>query len=268
MSPGRESVGFAQRRTLTGQKRNALFVAIVVAAIGLVFVAGIFAGGVLSGSQLRTPSSSNSGAGPDSQALVIAGTETITVKAPDGDIVSTWTGPDPMQPGGINAIASCVSGGSDTPAGFGGCSDLIQSVSIYYGAGNSCTFSGACYGSGASATNSPTPTGCNPTSTNDETQLCTGWITTATFGPSVFTYEGACNSQCNLEAVFTGPSSSPESFSWICTSTYGGPSTSHTFTFSSTTLVNLPCQTSPSVSSFGTISVGDSLSVNIQFTIS
>jgi len=232
-----------------------------VAVIGLVFFAGTLAGGVLSGSQPRT-GPSGSGPGPEGQAFVIAGTETILVRGPNGNIVSSWTGPDPMQPAGINAIASCVSGGSVTPFGFGGCANLIQVVQIDYGP----TTSGG-YLYSADATNSLTPAGCNPTSSNDETQLCTGWTTSATFGPSTFTEY--CSTQCYLAAVQTyGPPGTPSVFSEICGSSYYGGSSTITQTFSSTTYVNLPCQTSPPVSSFATISAGESLSINIQFSIS
>lgn len=228
-------------------------------------------GGMLVGSALLPGLLGHNAAGKEQQGLVLSGTETIKVLSPQGAVISTWKGPDPLTITAINAIAACLVGQTG-PAGvsvYGDCpssgSTWIQQVEIDFGTG--CTFltyyGGVCGVSDATATNTLTlngQAGCDPSSP-ETTSNCNGWITEATFGPGTFTSTN-CKTSCALQNVQTqlniGPPNGPGSaaFDYLCTSEFG------------TIMVGTTPSPCTLTSSPATMSPGDSLLVTIQFTVS
>ncbi|MGA2199073.1 MAG: hypothetical protein ABSG45_03965, partial [Nitrososphaerales archaeon] len=137
-------------------------------------IVGSIAIGILLGSTVLANVFNQNAAskGSEDQGLMISGTETIKVLSPDGSVVSTFQGPDPLSTNTINAIAGCATGLSQ-PAGsvpygvFSSCEDWIGSVALWTDApGNTCTLfltanSKYCtYYNPMPATNTLTPIGC------------------------------------------------------------------------------------------------------------
>jgi hypothetical protein len=243
----------------------------VWSVVAVALIAGTLIGASVFGTLLAVPKDPQVVGGERNQALTISGVETIQVLAPNGKVVSTWRGPDPISGAGINALAACIpgsNGGSTTPVdpasvtGAGGtCSSFINAVEIVfspasYEAGGTCTnnqgaqtengFTVTGCGAIASATNTLTPLGCNPNQISDP-ELCSGWITQATFGPTTFTSTNCIynisQTPCAVTEVDAGTLSQ--------LTTYG-----HTEGFDYLNPTPIP------------VSAGDSLLVTIDFTIS
>jgi len=189
----------------------------VVAAIAVAAALG----GLLVGSAVFPGFLNQDAAGKQVQGLLISGTETVKVIAPDGRVVSTWQGPDPLTADSINAIVNCVTGASTTPEGFGSCSGWVNSLMIVFDCSDSDTVGCqalyptstrlANYEASTPATSTRTPIGCDATSTSP---LCTGWIFEGTFGPATFTstncggYPGGISlTSCGVDGVWSLASS-------------------------------------------------------------
>ncbi len=184
-------------------------------------IAGSVVIGILLGSTVFAGMLSRTASGTQNQALTISGTETIKVIGPDGKVVSTWQGPDPLTVYARNAIASCVggtNGGNLSPLNFGSCSTWITRMGIYvdHGNGQTCTITSGCSRLDSAATNFLTPAGCNPSSGTPN--LCSGWSTVATFLPNLFTTVN-CGTSCHVQAVVA---TNDNSWAWdeLCTHTY------------------------------------------------
>jgi hypothetical protein len=194
------------------------------------------------------------------QGLTISGTETVKVLAPDGSVVSTWKGPDPLSPNVQDAIAGCATGiaqptGSVPYGVFSSCEDWIGAIALWTDApsgvctlfqvGNTkyCT-----YVNPAPATNTLTPLGCT-TGSSTAYGSCTGWITEATFGPTTFT-STSCGTSCGVEEV-TGTSSVGWAFDSICSLAFNDGTQ------------DLPCLSTP----IATVAPQDSLLVTIDFSV-
>jgi len=240
-------------------------------------VAGILLGTIFSGNLFSPQRVSNPNHGGDAntiQGVAFAGNETLKVLGPDGQVVSTWKGPDPLTVNAINAIAACLVGqtGEFGVSVFQYCptsgSTWIQQIEIDFGSGctwlTSSTYSGGCGVSDAIATNTLTlngQAGCDPSS-SISTDNCNGWITEATFGPATFTTTN-CPTTCPLQNVQTqliigpGPNGpGGAAFDYLCTSEFGSITVGTS---------PEPCTLS---SSPATMSPGDSLLVTILFTVS
>lgn len=230
--------------------------------------------GILAGSSLLPGVLNKSQAGAENDGLTFSGTVNIKVLASDGNVVSQYTGPDPLEAAGINALAACITGtdgGSTDPIGpgsvsgaDGSCSSFVNAVSIVFAplpSGGACplnaggqtengfTVTGCEENIGA--TNTLTPLGCDPNASTGASSgpVCSGWITEATFGPTTFT-AGNClttisQTPCAVVQVGTGVLSQ--------LNTYG-----YTNAFSAINLGSTPIP----------VAAGDSLLVTIQFTVS
>lgn len=254
------------------------------AIVAVALVAGIFLGATFSGdivSLPRAPNLSHAGAGSSIQGLILGGTVTVKVLGSNGRVVSTWSGPDPINPADASFLIGCILGhnggalsnGLSQP-GVGGdaCDTFISQVVIFTD-----TPSGPCTNTGEGGLEGPapvctiifSPASNTPTAPPPETsclgnQDCTGWVTEATYGPSTFTSSN-CGSSCSVQEVETTNTCAPTLviqscylFDYVCTSTM-------TYDFSS----SLPCNyegASPPPS-IATVSPGDSLLVTIQFTV-
>jgi len=259
-------------------------------AVAASLTVGIMLGVVLS-SNLLVPRSLLSSANSKDQALTISGIETIKVLAPNGHVISTWQGPDPLTKLATNVIASCATAGNapgstTTPYGFNSCSSWVNEILVQWDspAGNcgigllGLTDSYCSYAS-TSSSDTLTPVGCNPTVYNSGGNYCTGWIAEATFGPATFTQancdsSGTTPASCNVENVVAGaggltvPLQSTlcirngcenyvigAVFDTLCTTAYAQYAVDE---YPACTLASPPA----------TMSAGDSLLVTIQFTVS
>jgi hypothetical protein len=252
-----------QKAGLRKEVRMPVFVlAIIVVAIGALLLVGQFLPLVMN---RDSPSA-------DKDGLYLSGTETIKVMAPDGKVVSTWTGPDPLSNVAINAIAACVpgsSGGSTNPVSpadisqDGGCSSWINAMAIVFAPASYPFIGGTCSDNAGAetengfsvtgcqatttATNVLTPLGCNSNGITLGGQLCTGWITSATFGPGTFTATNCIydisQTPCAIVNVDAG--------TLTTLTTYGS---SEGFDYLNPTPIP--------------VAVGDSVLVTIQFTVS
>ena len=199
--------------------------------------------------------------GTKNQGLLISGTETVKVLRPDGSVISTWVGPDPLSSNTQNAIAGCATGLSQpvgsTPYGvFGSCENWIGSIELWTdGPSGTCTVyltdnSKYCtYVNPVPATSTLTPIGCT-TGSSIAYGTCTGWITEATFGPTTFT-PSSCGSSCAVQEVI-GASPAGWAFDTLCAATFapGEPGAN--------------CMSG----SIATVAPQDSLLVTIQFSVS
>ena len=230
--------------------------------------------GILAGSMLLSAVPGKSSAGTENDGLTFSGTINVKVLASDGSVVSQYTGPDPLEAAGINAIAACITGtdgGSTSPIGpgsvdgyAGSCSSFVNAVAIvfspYQSVGGTCAqpggsqtengFSVSGCEENIAATNTLTPLGCGPNgSTGAPLPLCSGWITEATFGPTTFTATNCVyttsQTPCAVTSVGTGVLSQLTSYGY-------------TNAFSAINLGATPIQ----------VAAGDSLLVTIQFTVS
>lgn len=193
-------------------------------------IVGSVAIGILLGSTVFSSVMARSATGKENVGLLLTGTENVKVMAPDGNIVSQWTGPDPVTYLTQNALAACITGtdgGSTDPigppsviGGSGSCSSFINAVAIVYAPEYGCvinmeavTLNGftvtGCQAA-TSATNYLTPLGCSPNSSTaaNPPPLCSGWITQATFGPGTFTSTNCIYNQaetpCSVVQVDAG----------------------------------------------------------------
>ena len=218
----------------------------VAAVIGVVLTSAMASGMLTFGA-----------AGKQSQGLVVEGVATISVIAPDGHVVGVWTQHNTLTAQAINLIVECLGvgpGGGIAVVGYMTpwtstlCPTVLTSQGTTATAGvtefvdiamGGCTV--AVYSPSANcelvspATNSPTPSGCEAGS------VCTGWVASATFSPTALS--GACSgyfakypNTCLLNMVATDD----------------GRATFDQITPSSQIVV----------------SSGDSLAINIQFTVS
>lgn len=232
---------------------------ILLTTVAVCLSVGIILGVVLSENLLATRSLSSTDS--RNQALTISGTETIKVLAPDGRVVSTWQGADPLTANAANGLASCITGIStgNSPAGvFGSCESWITGIAIQTDMPAGICNDGPkeqslCSYITAAATNTLTPIGCT-TGSAIAYGTCTGWITEATFGPSTFTSLN-CGSKCAVENVFAGQSSGGGvwPFDQICAANYNYAG-----------FQPLPCLSG----TIATVSPQDSLLVTIQFSVS
>jgi hypothetical protein len=226
-------------------------------------VVGSVAIGILLGSTvLASVFNHNAGStGTVNEGLLLSGTETVKVLAPDGSVVSTWHGPDPLSSNTQNAIAGCATGISQ-PAGsvpygvFASCEDWIGSIALWTdGPGGTCTVfqtgnkNDCTYYNPVPATNTLTPLGCT-TGSSTAYGTCRGWITEATFGPGTFT-STSCGNSCGVEDVI-GASPVGWAFDSICASTFAPNDPS------------VGCLSAP----IATVAPLDSLLVTIQFSVS
>lgn len=230
-----------------------------VPVLGVVIIA-VAIGALLLVGQFVPLFSNRDSSASNKDGLYISGTETIKVVAPDGKMVSTWTGPDPLSANAFNAIAGCVTGISNPGAGgvYGSCSGWITGMSIQTDTpGHTCNAGPDeetyCSFLTAPVSNTLTPVGCTTGSTTTYGS-CTGWITEAIFGPTTFTAAN-CGSSCNVETVQAGYSSGGGvyGFDLICSAdfNYAG-------------FQPLPCLSGE----IATVGPSDSLLVTIQFTVS
>lgn len=230
-----------------------------VPVLGVVIIA-VAIGALLLVGQLLPLVTSRDSSASNKDGLYISGTETVKAVAPDGKVVSTWTGPDPLTANAFNAIASCVTGISNPGAAgvYGSCSGWITGMDIETDTpGHTCNDgpleASDCSFLLASVSNTLTPVGCTTGSTSAYGS-CTGWITEATYGPTTFT-SANCGSSCNVEAVQAGYSSGGGvyGFDLICSAdfNYAG-------------YQPLPCLSGE----IATVGPSDSLLVTIQFTVS
>lgn len=234
--------------------------------------------GIMAGSLLLPGVFIRGSTGTASDGLVLSGTETIKVLAPDGALVSSWTGPDPLTNIAINALAACIpgtDGGSTDPVGpasvtgaSGSCSSFINAVAIVFAPANYPEVGGTCAANAGAqtlnsysvtgcqatttATNYLTPLGCSPNSSTgaNTPPLCTGWITEATFGPATFTATNCIYDQsqtpCSVVSVDAGTLSQISPY----------PGYGYAEGFDTLSPTPIP------------VAVGDSLLVTIQFTVS
>jgi hypothetical protein len=227
--------------------------------IGLAIVGSVVIG-ILLGSTIFANMLSGTASGTQKQGLTIAGTETIKVLGPNGQVLSKWQGADPISTVTINAISSCVTGangGSTSPLGFGSCSGWIGSISVYSdnptGTCTELTERTNCTILTSSATNYLTPQGCVP-------PLCSGWTTEAIFSPTSFTQKN-CGTSCQVEEVQVGggTSAAPALFDELCTHAYSAGNNGEGDSGISCTLGN---------TAIAPVSPGDTLVVTIAFSIS
>jgi hypothetical protein len=267
-------------------RKKALWTAI---AVSVAVVASL--GGLLVGSSLFPGLLNHNATDKQTQGILFSGTETIKVIAPDGRIVSTWEGPDPLTNLAINAIASCATAGdapgsTTSPVNFGSCSAWTNEMFIQWDSpagvcsnGLDAQINSICSYSSAPTSDTLTPIGCNPSAYNPAGTYCTGWISEATFGPATFTPAncgtiGTSPLSCSLENVDTGTGALWQDqtsgicprgtctnyvvgslFDTLCTTTYGQWAVDW---YPVCTLTSPPATMSP----------GDSLLVTIQFTVS
>lgn len=252
-------------------KRRTIVIISVSLVLGMLLGAVVFAN-LVSGHSILL----SSGQVTKDQGLFISGTEAVKVLSPEGKVLSTWQGPDPISNLAINALAACIpgsDGGSTDPKGpdsttgaSGSCSSFTDGVYIVFAPadypfiGGTCSqnagaqtengFSVTGCQANAQAVNTLTPLGCDPNSTTSggNPALCTGWITEATFGPTTFTATNCIysNSQTPCAVLDVGAGTLSQ------LSTYG---TNGAFDY---------LNPSPIIP----VSAGDSLLVTIQFTIS
>lgn len=247
------------------------------AKVSLVVV-GSLAIGVLLGSTVLSNVLNTNTSGKVTDGLYLSGTETIKVVAPDGKVVSTWTGPDPLTNIAVNAIAACIPGsvgGSTDPVGpastpaNGSCSSFINGVAIVFAPasypfiGGTCSenagaetengFSVTGCQANAAATNILTPLGCDPNAGTPAPTgpLCSGWITQATFGPTTFTATNCIydisQTPCAVLEAGAGP------LSQMANPSYGIGNAAFD-------ILTVPTPIS--------VAAGDSMLVTIQFTVS
>jgi hypothetical protein len=246
--------------------------------VSLVVVGSVAIGVLLGSTVLANLFNQNaSGIRTENQGLLLSGMETIKVLAPNGNVVSQWSGPDPLTNAGMNALAACIpgsDGGSTSPIGpgsitgaSGSCSSFINGVAIVFGPADTTQQGGTCADNAGGeneyafsetgcqaeigATNTLTPLGCDPNSSTGSVipPLCTGWITEATFGPTTFTPTNCIytisQTPCGVLEVDAGTLTQ--------LTTYG-----HTEGFDYLNLNATPIL----------VASGDSLLVTIQFTVS
>lgn len=106
------------------------------------------------------------------EKLAIGGYATVRAYHSDGTLFATWEGHNDLTSQAKNAIASCISGVSSSPAGFDGCKGWTGYILI----------DGPGFREFAKATNTLLPTGCKPAErVRSPIDDCTGWKTEATF---------------------------------------------------------------------------------------
>jgi hypothetical protein len=231
------------------------------AKVSLVIVGSLAIGILLGSSVLANMFNQSAGSkGSEVDGLTLSGTETVKVMAPDGQVISTWQGPDPISSNVMSAFAGCATGLSQ-PSGsapygvFGSCEGWIGSIALWTdGSSGACTvyltsLSKFCtYYNPVAATDTLTPIGCT-TGSATAYGTCTGWITEATFGPTTFT-SSSCGASCAVEEVI-GASPAGWAFDSMCASTFapGEPGAA--------------CLSTP----IATVAPQDSLLVTIDFSV-
>ena len=251
----------------------------VVALVAGIFVGTVFSGDLISPQKDSDPS--HGGAGSTIQGLILSGTVTVKVLGSDGRVVSTWSGPDPINPADASFLIGCILGHNGGQLNNGlnqinvngdPCDTYISQVVIFTD-----TPSGPCSNADASELGSPPPvcttifspasntaTAPPPETSCLNNQDCTGWVTETTYGPSTFT-DSNCGSSCSVQEVETVNTCAPTydiqvcyPFDYVCTATM-------VYDFST----SLPCSWDGATvpTSIATISPGDSLLVTIQFTV-
>lgn len=241
---------------------------------------GIIAGAIISGGVFSAASATGrGGTGSGVQGLKFSGIVTVKVLGSDGRLVSTWSGPDPINPSDASFLIGCIlghnggqSGNGLSAAGGDACDTFISQVVIFTD-----TPSGPCTNAGEGGLEGPppdctiifSPASNTPTAPPPETnclgnQDCTGWVTETTYGPSTFTTSN-CGSSCSVQEVETVNTCAPTydiqvcyPFDYVCTPTM-------VYDFSSSLPCNYDGATPPT--SIATVSPGDSLLVTIQFTV-
>jgi hypothetical protein len=175
--------------------------------------------------------SAKSGAAKQNEGVGIQGAVTIALIGPSGQTLSVWKTHNSLVTTGTSIVAMCLESGLECPG-----AGVYTSVTAVMGiATGSCT--NAYSSCGIFAPTTVTLTGC-PGSPPPLT--CTGWIASATYSPSAL----GCSSTCTVNDVAAGmttPSTTGYQFDDIPSSNFPSPIS---------------------------ISSGDSLAINIQFTVS
>ena len=214
-------------------------------------VAGIVLGSMATG--LMTAGNS----GKQSEGLAIYGAATITLHGPQGQTLGVWRTHNSLVPIGISYLVACLVGhanGAFCPSSTN--LPFTEEMQVAYG---TCLSAASSPCASVIATNTMTPLNCLANG------FCTGWVASATFPAdeisSGCTPYFAGNANCPLNDVGTfgdggtAPGElSPVQFDDICSpnvNLHGGNCAS-------------PYNNLPSI----LISAGDSLSINIQFTVS
>jgi len=234
------------------RKRNIVLVGSAFSILALVLGAGLAAGFFGSGA-------SNVGTRSNIEGLPIGGVAYITVYNPQGKVVETWHGHNTVFGTADSAISNCISGAAAVGSPITGCTGFTGSIAIIWGfvladiqepcvlGGSSANFSPC---SQATATNVLSPGGCSVSA-----GTCTGWLTSATFQPTDFTHANGCGVSCTIDMVVAA-----QGTSW--TGYYEGPP------MTSSIQVSDPGNGFDQIPTSIAITNGDSLAVNIQYTVS
>ncbi|HVB95932.1 MAG TPA: hypothetical protein VND41_04950 [Nitrososphaerales archaeon] len=217
---------------MTPKKRSIVIVGAVVAVAALVL------GAAFSG---VWPASGASG--KQTESLGIQGAVTLTVYGPAGQTLGVYKTHNSLVQPGISHVVLCLSDAASPSSGSAGgeayCpgagTTANPSLTASIGVGlNACIKAYSSCGVFSSATNTAIPSSCLQTA-------CTGWTASASFSPTAL----GCATTCNLESVASGWAP------FVSGATYQAQFDNIT-SFASTVY----------------ISAGDTLAVNIQFTVS
>ena len=231
---------------MTPRKRNIVITGAAVAVLALV-LASALANGYLT--------SAKSGGAKQNEGVGIQGAVTITVYGPAGQVVQVLKTHNSLVSSGENWLAACISnapsifilgsgasvtttsatGAEFCPGGSYGFPSYTQYIGVAIG---SCTSIGSNCGVLVGGTNTLTPNTPDPCTYSS---TCTGWLATATFSPSALNCQA---SSCALNDVAA---------SACATASCGGQ-------FDDIPSANFPSPVS--------VAPGDSLAINIQFTVS
>ena len=213
------------------RKRKMLLGLAAVAVVGAILASSLATSLLAAGTPARAP-----------EGVGIQGAVTITLYGPSGQTLGVWKTHNSLTAEGTSMVAMCLEGYNIECPGAGAFDSMTAFISV---AISPCT---SAYGlsfvqqiqesCGIPSAATVSLSGC-PGVPPDLT--CTGWVATATFSPQAL----GCASSCTLNDVASGPTSS---------------SSSTSYQFDDIPSANFP---SPI-----TISAGDSLAVNIQFTVS
>jgi hypothetical protein len=229
MSNSFEPGKLSQRTSRLSKKSKVILVGVAVVLVALI-VGSVATIAFYSIAAPRNPS----------EGLGIEGVATITLYGPSGQTLGVWSAHNSLVALGKDGIAKCLSGVSSgsCPGAPKGISSFTSLIEIAVG---TCTNAESNCGISSSASNTLTPNSCA------SLYQCSGWIASATFTPSnLFSPSpNGCSSTCNLNDVVS---------SWT-----------PWFGISGTNFDDIPSANFPSPIS---IAPGDSLAVNIQFTVS
>ncbi len=219
---------------MVSRKRNLLLAGAAVAVLALV-LASALGNGYLT--------SVKPGAATQNEGVGIQGAVTITLIGPNGQTLNSWKTHNSLVQPGITMLAECISNSGQSgdqlcPGGSGNFQSFTGAVGVAIG---SCNSVGGDCGAVVASTNALWPHGCTAAPT------CMGWVASASFGSTVLASAlGTCTSDCPLNDVQSGMAAAG-----------GGTALDYQFD-------NIPSANFPSPIS---ISAGDALSININFTV-